>query len=91
MDTETADGESSTGSWDSRLAPQQLLLIDFDDLGPMIKPLDLPMVADRAGDRPGSTFPANRSQWAIMLSRCCLTLGVVASAWSLRARAAAVR
>ena len=41
---------------------QQLLLIDFDDLGPMIKALDLPMVVDRAGETPGSTVLANRSQ-----------------------------
>jgi hypothetical protein len=38
------------------------LLIDFDDLGPIIKPPDLPMVADRADETPGSTLPANRSQ-----------------------------
>ena len=43
------------------------------------------------GETPGSTFPANRSQSAIILSRYCLTLGVVASAWSIRARAAAER
>jgi hypothetical protein len=70
---------------------QQLLLVDLDDFVPMMKASDLRMVIDRTGDRAGSTLPANRSQWAIMLSRCCLTLGVVASAWSLRARAAAVR
>ena len=43
------------------------------------------------GETPGSTFPANRSQSAIILSRYCLTLGVVASAWSILARAATVR
>jgi len=38
------------------------LLINFDDLGPIIKRLDLPMVADREGETLGSTWPANRSQ-----------------------------
>jgi hypothetical protein len=44
------------------LAPQQLLLIDFDDLGPMTNPLGLPIVTDRAGGTPGSTLPADCSQ-----------------------------
>ena len=57
----------------------------------MIKRLALPLVAERAGETPGSTLPANRSQCAIILSKYCLTLGVVASAWSFRARAAVVR
>jgi hypothetical protein len=57
----------------------------------MIKRLALPLVAERAGETPGSTLPANRSQCAIILSKYCLTLGVVASAWSLRARTVAVR
>ena len=44
-----------------------------------------------ARETPGSTPPANLSQSAIILSRYCLTLVVVASAWSIRARAAAER
>jgi len=43
------------------------------------------------GETVGSTSPANRSQCAIMSSRYCFTLGVVAFAWSLRAWVAAVR
>jgi hypothetical protein len=40
----------------------KLLLIDFDDLGLIRKPSDLPMVAGRGRVTPGSTLPANRSQ-----------------------------
>jgi hypothetical protein len=41
---------------------QELLLINFDDLGLIRKPSDLPMFAGRGRATPGSTLHANRSQ-----------------------------
>jgi len=54
----------------------------------MIKALDLSMVADRAGETRVQLCPpvVHNGQ-----SSYCFTLGVVAFAWSLRARAAVVR
>ena len=66
-------------------------VVDFDHLGPIAKPAALPLVTDREEEMSRSTLPANRSQWAIIWSRYCFTLAVVASAWSLLARAAVVR
>ena len=49
------------------------------------------LVSDQSFSDALATFPANCSHRAITSPRYFLSLGVVASAWSLLARAAAVR
>jgi hypothetical protein len=49
------------------------------------------LVSSQSFSDPLSTSSANRSQRATTSPRCRLSLGVVASAWSIRARAAAAR